>query len=84
MTVEHDLELSFAQLEGAARELAGEWVEALSYVTQFRPEGDPDRVRTTLRLVYRHSGRSLTQEEVNAAHEELREGLSRKLGVGFA
>jgi phenylalanyl-tRNA synthetase beta chain len=84
MTVEHARELSYAELEGVARELAGEWVEDLGYVTQFRPEDAPGRVRTTLRLIYRHGGRSLTQEEVNVAHEELRKGLGRKLGVDFA
>jgi phenylalanyl-tRNA synthetase beta chain len=84
MTVEHPVELSYAMLESATWELAGEWVEDLSYVTQFRPKDAPDRVRTTLRLIYRHSDRSLTQEEVNATHDELRAGLSGNLGVGFA
>ncbi|MCG6947589.1 MAG: phenylalanine--tRNA ligase subunit beta [Acidobacteria bacterium] len=84
MTVEHAQELGFAELESAVRSLAGDWVEEMSYVTQFKPKGEPRLVRTTLRLVYRHSERSLTQEEVNAAHEELRQGLAEKLGVAFA
>jgi phenylalanyl-tRNA synthetase beta chain len=84
MTVEHGVNLSFAELDDATRELAGEWVDGLGFVTQYRPKGAPDRVRTTLRLVYRHPERSLTQEEVNAAHEKLREELTGKLGVGFA
>jgi phenylalanyl-tRNA synthetase beta subunit len=41
-------------------------------------------VRTTLRLVYRHPERSLTQDEVNAAQAELRERLAARLGVSFA
>jgi len=84
MTVEHPLELSFAELESTTRRLAGDWVEELGYVTRFKPKGDHEVVRTTLRLVYRHPERSLTQEEVNAAHEKLRHGLSQSLGVGFA
>ena len=84
MTVEHGEDLSYAELESAARALVGPWVEDLSYVTQFKPKGEPRVVRTTLRLVYRHGERSLTQEEVNATHDELRRGLAEKLGVGFA
>jgi phenylalanyl-tRNA synthetase beta chain len=83
-TVEHGADLSFAELEGAAREMADELVEELTFVTQFKPEGDPSVVRTTLRFVYRHAERSLTQDEVNEAHEELRQGLAEELGVDFA
>jgi phenylalanyl-tRNA synthetase beta chain len=84
MTVEHDEDLSYAELESATLELVSPWVEGLSHVTQFKPKGEPRVVRTTLRLVYRHPERSLTQEEVNAAHDELRQGLAKRLGVGFA
>jgi phenylalanyl-tRNA synthetase beta chain len=84
MTVEHDEDLDYARLESATSDLAGEWVEDLSYVTQFKPETEPRVVRTTLRLVYRHPERSLTQEEVNAAQDELRQKLADRLGVGFA
>ena len=84
MTVEHGEDLCYAELESAARDLVGPWVEDLSYVTQFKPESTPRVVRTTLRLVYRHPERSLTQEEVNATQDELRRGLAEKLGVGFA
>ncbi len=84
MTVEHPPELGYAELESTTRKLSGEWVEELGFVTQFKPDGDPRLVRTTLRLVYRHPERSLTQEEVNAVHGELRRGLADALGVGFA
>jgi len=76
--------LDYAELESATRDLAGEWVEDLSYVTRFLLPDESGRVRTTQRLVYRHPDRSLTQEEVNAAHEELRKGLGKELGVEFA
>jgi phenylalanyl-tRNA synthetase beta chain len=84
MTVEHEEGLSYAELESATRELAGEWVEDLSYVTRFLLPAESGRVRTTQRLVYRHPDRSLTQEEVNTEHSNLREGLAEKLGVTFA
>ena len=84
MTVEHGEDLDYAELESATRENAGRWVEELSYVTRFHLPDGSGRVRTTLRLVYRHPDRSLTQEEVNAEHTNLREGLAKRLGVTFA
>ncbi len=84
MTVEHRRGLSYAELERAARDMAAEWVEDLQYVDTFVPEGRSDVLRTTLRLVYRHPQRSLTQDEVNDAQEALRRGLAERHGVGFA
>ena len=49
MTVEHGEDLCYAELESAARDLVGPWVEDLSYVTQFKPESTPRVVRTTRR-----------------------------------
>jgi phenylalanyl-tRNA synthetase beta chain len=81
-TVEHAADLSFAALVEAVRELSDEWVENISHEARFLPGGDV--IRTTLRCVYRHPDRSLTQDEVNTAHEKLREGLAARLGVTFA
>jgi phenylalanyl-tRNA synthetase beta chain len=82
MTVEHSTELAYAELEGGTRALAGDLVEKIGYVTRFAP--DKRVVRTTIRLVYRHPERSLTQEEVNTAQDELRKRLAETLGVDFA
>jgi phenylalanyl-tRNA synthetase beta chain len=85
VTVEHSADLSYADLEGAVSDLASEWVEDLSLVVRYRDENTlAGVVRTTLRLVYRHADRSLTQEEVNDAHERLRRGLVERLGVALA
>jgi phenylalanyl-tRNA synthetase beta chain len=86
MTIEHPAGLAFATLDGAVRELASELVEAVELVGEpFTGEKVPvGRVRTTLRLVYRHPERSLTQDEVNAAQAGLRERLGARLGVSFA
>jgi phenylalanyl-tRNA synthetase beta chain len=85
MTVEHSTTLSFAELVASVRELAGEGVESVELAARFLgKELPPEVVRTTLRLVYRHSERSLTQEEVNADQAELREKLAERLGVRFA
>jgi len=84
MTVEHEESLDFSELESATRDLAGKWVEDVSYVTRFPLPDESGRVRTTQRLVYRHPERSLSQEEVNNEHSNLREGLGKRLGVTFA
>ena len=41
-------------------------------------------VKTTVRLTYRHAERSLTQDEVNAAHFAVMDALARQLGVSFS
>jgi phenylalanyl-tRNA synthetase beta chain len=85
MTVEHPAGLAFATLVSAVRELANKRVESVELQARYAGAGLPaDRVRTTLRLVYRHPERSLTQDEVNAAQAELRERLAARLGVSFA
>jgi phenylalanyl-tRNA synthetase beta chain len=84
MTVEHERGLAYADLEQAALELTSGWVEDLRNVVRFVPPKNPSVVRTTLRLVYRHPDRSLTQDEVNAAQTDLRNGLAERLGVTFA
>lgn len=84
MTVEHGENISFAVLEESVRGLAGDRVESVRYVTRFVIPDGSGRVRTTQRLVYRHPERSLTQDEVNAEHMKLREGLAERLGVSFA
>ena len=40
-------------------------------------------MKTTVRITYRHADRSLTQDEVNAAHFTLMDALARDLGVSF-
>ncbi|MCP4896204.1 MAG: phenylalanine--tRNA ligase subunit beta [bacterium] len=82
MTVEHDQSLSFTDLEASVRELASELVSSVELVTQFSGKGiDPGKVRTTLRFVYRNPERSLTQDEVNAEQETLRQSLAGRLKV---
>jgi len=82
ITVEHGVELSFAVLEAAVRELSDRLVTSVSLVGRFTGQAlGSDRARTTLRLVYRHPERSMTQEEVNAAQDCLRAALVERLNV---
>jgi phenylalanyl-tRNA synthetase beta chain len=83
MTVEHADSLTYAELAAAVGELAVERVETVELLPPQYPLPDGN-VRTTLRLVYRHPDRSLTQDEVNADQAELRHRLADRLGVAFA
>jgi phenylalanyl-tRNA synthetase beta chain len=85
VTVEHAPELSYAELENTVLQLASDQVESVSFKDRYTGKELADgRVRTTLRLTYRHPDRSLTQEEVNADQERLRDGLAERLGVVLA
>ena len=82
MTVEHGDDLTYTELAKTVQTMAGELVNEISMVARFTGGGLPAGVvRTTLRMVYRHPERSLTQDEVNAAQEKLRSNLAGKLGV---
>ncbi len=84
LTVRHKTSLSYAELAGAVRRAGPEWLAAVSPVVRYRGKGvGADEVKTTLRLVYRHPERSLTQDEVNAAHFALMDTLARTLAVSF-
>jgi phenylalanyl-tRNA synthetase beta chain len=85
MTIEHSVDVSYAQLEEAVRESASELVESLELQARYAGKNlPPNAVRTTLRLVYRHCERSLTQEEVNENQNRLRDQIAERLGVRFS
>ncbi|NOZ79786.1 MAG: phenylalanine--tRNA ligase subunit beta [Acidobacteria bacterium] len=85
MTVEHPASLAYADLEAAVGRLASPLVERVELVVRYSGKGiEPGSVRTTLRVVYRHRERSLTQDEVNAEQEALRGRLASELNVRFA
>jgi phenylalanyl-tRNA synthetase beta chain len=85
LTVRHKLSLLYAELVAAITAAGPDWLEEISLVVRYRGEGvAPDEVKTTVRLTYRHPERSLTQDEVNAAHFALMDRLSRELAVSFS
>ncbi len=85
LTVRHKLSLHYAELAAAVAAAGPEWLESVSPVVRYRGEGvAPDEVKTTVRLTYRHPERSLTQDEVNAAHFALMDRLGRELAVNFS
>ena len=84
LTIRHRLALPYAELAAAIRRDGSPWIEEVALVARYRGEGVArDEVKTTVRIVYRHGDRSLTQEEVNGAHFALMDALARDLGVSF-
>ena len=85
MTIEHETSLSYQALEDAITGAHSDLVEEIRMLARYEGKGLPkNRVRTTIRLVYRHPERTLTQEEINEAQEGLRRELAAGLGVSFA
>ncbi len=85
MTVEHNVGLTYTELMNVVREFAGDRVVQVELRARYTGDNlPPETVRTTLRLVYRHPERSLTQDEVNADQTRLRERMAERLGVRFA
>jgi len=84
LTIRHRLAIPYAELVAAIRRDGPAWVEEVTPIARYRGEGvASDEVKTTVRIVYRHDDRSLTQDEVNAAHFTLMDALARDLGVSF-
>ncbi|MGV8039858.1 MAG: phenylalanine--tRNA ligase subunit beta [Thermoanaerobaculaceae bacterium] len=84
LTVRHARTVTYAELVVGVRAAGPEWLEAVQPVVQFEGAGvAAGEVKTTLRLVYRLAERSLTQDEVNAAHFALMDELGRRLPVSF-
>lgn len=84
LTIRHARTLTYDEIVVAIRAAAPEWLEDVQPVVQFTGPGVASgEVKTTLRLVYRLVERSLTQDEVNAAHFALMETLGRVLPVSF-
>ena len=85
LTVRHKVSLQYAELVAGVTAAGPAWLESVAPVVRYRGEGvAPDEVKTTVRLTYRHPERSLTQDEVNAAHFALMDRLGRELSVSFS
>lgn len=81
LTLTHPLETPWSALEATVVELAPPLVAAFALKDRYQGKGVPDgAVNTTISFSYQAADRSLTQEEVNAAHSELSERLRERFG----
>ncbi len=82
LTLNHPLEISWAQLEAAIREGASTLLVAFELKDRYQgPSLLPGTVNSTLSFRYVAEDRSLTQEEVNQSQEALAARLAEKLGA---
>ena len=77
--------LAWGQLEEFVRSRALAHLEALSCVDRYEGPGVPaGQVKTTIRLTFRSTDRTLEQEEVNREVRRLAEELASRPGITFA
>jgi phenylalanyl-tRNA synthetase beta chain len=80
-TLTHALDASWAEIDGAIRELAPPDLVAWDLKVRYRGQGVPEgAVKTTISFFYNARERSLTQGEVNERQLGLHEELERRFG----
>jgi phenylalanyl-tRNA synthetase beta chain len=80
-TLTHALAVTWAEVDGAIRELAPPDLVAWDLKVRYRGQGVPEgAVKTTISFFYNARERSLTQGEVNARQLGLHEELERRFG----
>jgi phenylalanyl-tRNA synthetase beta chain len=73
------IQYSVAEMERAVKQAAGSLLESVVLFDEYRGENVPDGKRSlALRLVYRASDRTLTDEDVEPVHQKVRETLEEK------
>ncbi len=78
------VEITVAELTRAITYAAGNLLESVELFDEYRGENVPPGQRSlALRLVYRSSDRTLTDEEVESVHQKVRESLVEKFSVNL-
>ncbi|HEY9666593.1 MAG TPA: phenylalanine--tRNA ligase subunit beta, partial [Coleofasciculaceae cyanobacterium] len=76
--------VSVAEIQRTTRKAAGLLLESVQLFDQYRGEAVPEGQRSlAFRLVYRASDRTLTDEEIEPVHQQVREALVEKFGVSL-
>ncbi|NER19928.1 MAG: phenylalanine--tRNA ligase subunit beta [Symploca sp. SIO1B1] len=76
--------LSVAEVERATRKVGSQLLESVSLFDEYQGESVPEGQRSlAFRLIYRASDRTLTDKEVEQAHQKVREALVEKFGVSL-
>ena len=73
-----------ADLEKVMTKAGGKLLESVEIFDEYRGDSVPDEQRSlAFRLMYRASDRTLTDKEVDTAHQKVREALSKKFKVSL-
>lgn len=76
------VQVSVADLQRLMRKAGGTLLESADVFDEYRGQTVPDGQRSlAFRLVYRASDRTLTDEDVETAHQNVRDALIEKFGV---
>ncbi|NEP57837.1 MAG: phenylalanine--tRNA ligase subunit beta [Symploca sp. SIO2G7] len=76
--------VSVAEVERATRKVGSQLLESVYLFDEYQGESVPEGQRSlALRLVYRASDRTLTDQEVEQVHQKVRETLVEKFGVSL-
>lgn len=62
------------------REIAGDLVESMTLLDEFK-NPKTERISRCYRIVYRSPDRTLTNQEINALHENVRHAIVSELGL---
>ncbi|MGB7440776.1 MAG: phenylalanine--tRNA ligase subunit beta [Coleofasciculaceae cyanobacterium] len=74
--------ISVAEIERTTQNAAGNLLESVELFDEYRGKNVPEGQRSlAFRLVYRAGDRTLTDKEVESAHQKVRESLVEKFGV---
>lgn len=76
--------VSVGELNSAIAQAAGDLLEDVQLFDDYRGEGVPEGQRSlAFRLIYRASDRTLTEAEVETAHQNVREQLQKQFAVNL-
>ncbi|MEW6492407.1 MAG: phenylalanine--tRNA ligase subunit beta [Cyanobacteriota bacterium] len=76
--------VSVAEIERTTQQAAGSLLESVQLFDEYRGTAVPEGQRSlAFRLIYRASDRTLTDEEIEPVHQQVRESLVEKFGVNL-
>ena len=81
LTFAHARELGWNRIASAIGDLRLASLESARVVDRWEREAGAERTKTTVRLTFRASDRTLSQEEVNAERDRLARSLVERFGV---
>lgn len=78
------LKVSVGEIERVSQKAAGKLLESVQLFDQYQGESVPEGQRSlAFRLVYRASDRTLTEQEIEPVHQQVRDALLEKFGVSL-
>ncbi len=78
------IKVTAAEITKVIRQAGGSLLESITLFDEYRGQNVPEGQRSlAFRLVYRSSDRTLTEEDIEPVHQQVRESLVEKFGVNL-